>query len=92
MHSLICAGATGCFLVLVVAHGVHDAFHEDEAGAIVCVALTLGLAGVRLAPSRLTEPFAVLVVVAIPPISAPVTKVERQPRGSPLRGSLRLRL
>jgi hypothetical protein len=63
----VCALVLGVFLILVIAHGVHDAFHDGEAGATVCVALTLLVAaGTTVLAAPPSQPR--LVIAAVVPV------------------------
>ena len=73
-----------CLTALVIAHGVHDSFHQDDAGAMVCIALTLGLASARV-PQPLSLPsFEVVLALVTPRRLLLPTRVASCARGSPV--------
>jgi hypothetical protein len=87
----LCTLALTGLLVLVIAHGIHDAFHEGEVGAAVCIALTLGLAGVRSLPV-LVLPVVRLLEIAMPMLHLRAAPVATLARGSPSVQVVPLRL
>jgi len=70
------------FLFLVVGHGIHDAFH-DEAGAAICIALTLGLAATRIRPPVLSPVVERVIDVVVPAAVTVLAPVFVDARGSP---------
>jgi hypothetical protein len=81
----LCAIAWVVFLFLVAAHCVHDSMHDDEAGALVCVALVVGV--VRKLFQAPTELFGPTWLTVVLPTVAPVIRLaavcDLVVRGSP---------
>ena len=78
-----CLLLVACLTVLVIAHGVHDSFHQDDAGAAVCIALTLGLASAWVPQPLSLRPLEVVLAVVTPLRLLLPTRVASCARGSP---------
>lgn len=92
VRRLACTVALVGLLMLVVGHGVHDAFHADGGGVGVCIALSLGLVGVRFAAPRPVEPAGLVHVLAPTVVVHLVPHVVLRSRGSPSLARVPLRL
>lgn len=78
-----CILATSIFLLLVVGHGIHDAFHDADAGASVCVALTLGLAGACLVRKAQDVAYVLVLRILLPRQDVEPRRLSFDTRGSP---------